>query len=190
MFQLFDLLISCDRNHYLGGSKSFMLKWPMSVGLHVVVLAGLALVVVGVKDGKSIGKVGYILFVLVWIALLAITAMSWRQVHTGVEAKHVSVHSYLDLLSSINLLQLLIAVAATLPLLGTRVLYSCIASFDSKINAYTGPIAYRIVLSVLMELLTVITLAVFGVTTRHIRVLDQTSSAVTKEASHESVPFV
>lgn len=157
-------------NHYLRGSKSFLLRWPISVGLHLVVLAALALVVVGVKDGKSIGKVGYILFVIVWIAIIALTAVSWRQVHTSVEAKHV-----------------LIAVTVTLPLLGVRILYSCIASFDSKINAYSGPIAYRIVLSVLMELLIVIILAAFGVMTRRIRRQDQTSTVVTKEVSHESV---
>jgi uncharacterized membrane protein YjgN (DUF898 family) len=63
---------------------------------------------------------------------------------------------------------LLIGTTVALPFLAIRILYSVISAFDSKINAFTGPISYRVVLSVLMELIVVIILAVFGVLTRDI----------------------
>jgi len=56
-----------------------------------------------------------------------------------------------------------------LPLLGIRVLYGCVASFDPKVNAFTGPIAYRVCLAVLPEFVIVSILSIFGVWTRHIR---------------------
>jgi hypothetical protein len=58
---------------------------------------------------------------------------------------------------------------AALPFLAIRVLYSCIAAFDTSISPFTGPIAYRAVLAVLMEFICVIIFAVFGVFSRNIR---------------------
>jgi len=55
-----------------------------------------------------------------------------------------------------------------LPLLGVRVLYSCISSFDPKINAFQGPIVYRVVLAVLMEIVISIVFIFFGWQTRDI----------------------
>jgi len=63
---------------------------------------------------------------------------------------------------------LLIGTTVALPFLAIRILYSVISAFDTKINAFTGPIADRVVLGVLMELLIVIILAVFGILTKDI----------------------
>jgi hypothetical protein len=56
----------------------------------------------------------------------------------------------------------------TLPLLLVRVIYPLIAVFDTRISS-TGPIIYRICLSVVMELFMVISLCIAGVWTRNIR---------------------
>jgi hypothetical protein len=73
-------------------------------------------------------------------------------------------------------------VTLSLPFLGVRVLYSLISQYDTGINAYTGSIAYRVVLSVLMEFFVVIILVGFGVITRGIHFeepsLENTVSAV------------
>ena len=65
--------------------------------------------------------------------------------------------------------QLLIAITFALPSLGVRILYSLISQFDKGINAYTGPLVYRVVLAALMEFIIITILAVFGLVTRGIR---------------------
>jgi len=66
------------------------------------------------------------------------------------------------------------------------VLYSLISTFDASINAFYGPIAYRIVLAVVMELLVVIIFTVFGVLTRNIGPLDRNGVGKSIAATGES----
>jgi hypothetical protein len=79
-----------EANHYLREHRSWLLRWPAEVVLHLTVGAGLALVVVGIKDGKALAKVGYILFVVVWVAVLGLTALAWRSHSRGVDSRRVS----------------------------------------------------------------------------------------------------
>jgi len=69
LFFLFEMqngpLIYLDMNHYVQGTEYYLLGLPTSIGLHLMVLAVLALVVVGIKDGKAIQKIGFVLFVMI-----------------------------------------------------------------------------------------------------------------------------
>lgn len=67
-----------------------------------------------------------------------------------------------------NTKQLLFGTITALPFLGIRILYSTVAVFDTSINSQTGPLVYRVVLGVVMELLVVIVLLGFGIATRRV----------------------
>ena len=82
--------VLAEANHYPREHRSWLLRWPTEVALHLTVGAGLALVVVGIKDGKALAKVGYILFVVVWVAVLGLTALAWGSHSRGVDSRRVS----------------------------------------------------------------------------------------------------
>lgn len=82
--------VLAEANHYLQERRSWFLRWPAELALHLTVGAGLALVVVGIKDGKALAKVGYVLFVGVWIAVLGLTALAWRSHIRCVDSRRVS----------------------------------------------------------------------------------------------------
>lgn len=82
--------VLAEANHYLQEYRSWLLRWPAEAALHLIVGAGLALVVVGIKDGKALAKVGYVLFVAVWVALLVLTVLAWRSQARGVDSSRVS----------------------------------------------------------------------------------------------------
>lgn len=86
--------VLAEANHYLQEYRSWLLRWPAEAALHLIVGAGLALVVVGIKDGKALAKVGYVLFVAVWVALLVLTVLAWRSQARGVDSFHD--HSFLS----------------------------------------------------------------------------------------------
>ncbi|KAI9744142.1 MAG: hypothetical protein M1818_002294 [Claussenomyces sp. TS43310] len=137
-----------EANHYLRGPKQFLLRFPVTIVLHLIVAAALALVILGYQSHQENGQVlacaGYMIFAVLWVITLALVAFSWRQRHCSCKSK-----------------MLLMAVITSLPFLGVRILFSCIAAFDS--TAFTGSIAYKIVLAVLMELSIVITLVESGI---------------------------
>lgn len=142
-----------ELHHYPGGTKHFVIP---SLVVHVVVVVALALVIVGYQpnqnDGKTLRGVGYVIFCVVWVVIVALTAFSWKQT---------------SFLMS-NSRKLLYGITTALPFVGIRVLYGCISAFDTHIGS-SGPIRYRVCLSVLMEMLAVIILVAAGIWTRHIR---------------------
>lgn len=77
-------------DHYLREHRSWLLRWPAEVALRLTVGAGLALVVVGIKDGKALAKAGYILFVVVWVAVLGLTVLAWRSHCKGLDSRRLS----------------------------------------------------------------------------------------------------
>jgi hypothetical protein len=83
--------------------------------------------------------------------------------------------------------QLLTGTTITLPFLGIRVLYSTISAFDPKINSFTGPIAYRIVLGTVMELVVVIVLLGFGVATRGVAKMESGEWKAVRTGSGEEL---
>jgi len=174
------LFVGVLRNHYLTSNlkgpgvptksaRSIILTSLPSILLHFLVLTALALVVVGYqpsqaqKSGKALQETGYIIFVLIVTSLIILTSISWkRHRHSTIaDAK-----------------RLLIAITTALPFLSIRVLYSLISTFDASINAFSGPITYRIILAVLMELLVVIIFTVFGILTRNIKLLDHNGKSI------------
>jgi len=82
--------VLAEANYYLEEYRSWLLRWPAEAALHLTVGADLALLVVGIKDGNALAKVGYALFVAVWVALLVLAALAWRSQARGVDSRRVS----------------------------------------------------------------------------------------------------
>lgn len=68
------------------------MKWPVQTALHLSVTTALALVVVGAtSNGKDIAleKVGYIVFLGIWILISVFAFLSLKQDHSNALAQKV-----------------------------------------------------------------------------------------------------
>lgn len=81
--------ILTEVNHYVAGKRSWVMRWPAEVAMHILVVTGLALVIVGIQNGGTLAKVGYIVFEVVWIVLIGLTALSWRPRQRGSDSRKV-----------------------------------------------------------------------------------------------------
>ncbi|RDW70444.1 hypothetical protein BP5796_08841 [Coleophoma crateriformis] len=166
-----------ESNHYIRGLKPVLLTIIPALIFHIVVVGAMVLIILGYQSnqnqGPALQKIGYILFVTIFLAVALLTGLSWRITNRG-NGPH----------------KLLIAIAIALPFLGVRVFYSLVSAFDHDINAYTGPITYRVCLAILMEFVMVVVFAVFGVMSRNLRAEEQVYSTTGENASDHDVELV
>ncbi|MCJ1275869.1 hypothetical protein MMC21_003674 [Puttea exsequens] len=145
-----------ESSHHISGKRPFLLGIWFYLGLHGLIAIALGLLISGMKhssNGSSTaGKVGTVIYLLMWIMIVGLCALSFTHPKEGREAK-----------------MLLYGVALCLPFLGVRTIYTVIGTFDRSVSAYTGPIALRAVLASLMEYIVAIDLIIFGILTRKIR---------------------
>lgn len=94
--------ILMEVNHYLIERRTWVLRWPSEAIMHGIVGTALALVIVGIKNGGTIAKVGYVLFVVVCVMIVGLTTFSWRlKQRSGTSRKVKSFHFNQQLLIDI-----------------------------------------------------------------------------------------
>lgn len=148
--------------------------------LGTIALVGLVLSIVGgTESNTTLRRVGVILYLVLYILLVAIHVKCWLNASTLMKhRKTVSLQYTQTLSSSLICFKLLIGISAALPFLLVRVIYSVLATFSgsmvvsstslpstnslAKFNVVSGDWRVFLVMSLIMEYIVVVIYTVAG----------------------------
>jgi len=141
------------------GAKLATNQFPIQKGLHLVLIAALALAIVGgtdltdpssEKEGTTLRKVSSLLFLAVYVAFVLLHAYYWTQ------RQYIQLHRR----------TLLLAISCALPFLGARLIFSIGSAFSnfrtSVFSIQTGSVVLYGLLAVLPEFLVALTYVIVG----------------------------
>ncbi|KFY98254.1 hypothetical protein V500_01751 [Pseudogymnoascus sp. VKM F-4518 (FW-2643)] len=138
-------------------------EWFLVIQYHLIVIAAMVLVIMGIvklQDGASVGtvlmKVGMGVVLALWVILAGWTLLSFRS-SQGYTAVGVPADGT----------KLLHGVAAALPFVALREIFAAGSSYGPS-SSFTSSLAVKICLGVVPEMLSIIVLSVAGLRSRNI----------------------
>lgn len=129
-----------------------LLQLPAVVALIICIVGGSDMTNSSISEqstGKKLIKAGLIIFLLIYICLFLLTAISVGEINSLPSSEK----------------RVLLAVIAALPLLGVRILFALLAYFStiSTFSLFNGSVLVRAFMAILEEILIVIAYTLAGV---------------------------